>query len=354
MSIEQKIAELLAESKAKESAEETLEEERVAPTGKEGGSNSAKEDAVAAEKEGSSVEGSNAVEPKHEGDNPDNARNNVKDQDQTEDNVSQQSNPANSSANDAEKSGASVKGSNAVKGMKEDMDALFSGEELSEEFQAKATTIYEAAVTARVKTEVARIEEEFAAKLEEETATQIEGLLEQVDGYLGYIAEQWIAQNELALENGIKAEIVESFVSGIKNVFEEHYIDIPEEKYDVLGEMNDTISSLEEKLNEQVARNVELTTELNNAARETIVAEAAEGLSDVETEKFSSLVEELSFDNIESFTDKVKTLRESYFNSKTAEVGSVVTDSPVEELTEETKKEIDPQMARYLSALNQK
>ena len=202
----------------------------------------------------------------------------------------------------------------------------------------------------RVNEEVARIEEEFASKLEEATAQQIEGLVEQVDGYLGYIAEQWIANNELALENGIKSEIVESFINGMKSVFEEHYVDVPAEKYDVLGEMQEQIAELTSKLDEQVATNVELTKQISESARAQIVAEAAEGLSAVETEKFEALAEELSFESAESFSTKVKTIRESYFTKHTTEVKSVVTDTPVETLTESVKQ-IDPTMARYLSAL---
>jgi len=338
MSIEQKIAELLAESRKSQE----IQEEKVKPDGKEGGSNSAKEGAVSGDQ--SAVKKGDAVEPKHEGENPDNARNNVQDEKQAEEVKGGSMNPHNGDQ-------SSVRKGDAVKGMKEDMDALFTGEELTEEFKTKATTIYEAAVMSRVKEEVARIEEEFAAKLEEATAQQIEGLVEQVDGYLGYIAEQWIAQNELALENGIKSEIVESFIDGMKGLFEEHYIDVPAEKYDVLGEMNETIASLEEKLNAQVATNVELTKQIAESTKASIVAEAAEGLSDVEVEKFNALVEELVYESAETFSTKVKTIRESYFTKQTTEVKSVVTDTPVDTLTEEKKVNIDPTMARYVSAL---
>jgi hypothetical protein len=338
MSIEQKIAELLAESrKAQE-----IQEEKVKPDGAQGGSNSTTENAQAGDKSGNPSKG-DAVKPTSGEQNPDNARNNVQDQKGAEgSNDAGAFNPKNGDQ-------TSVRKGDAVKGMKEDMDALFTGEELSEEFKDKATTIFEAAVMVRVKDEVARLEEEFAAKLEEATASQIEGLVEQVDGYLGYIAEQWIAQNELALENGIKSEIVESFITGMKGLFEEHYIDVPEEKYDVLGEMEQTIATLEAKLNEQVETNVSLSKQVAETTRAQIVAEAAEGLSDVEAEKFQGLVEELTFESAEAFSTKVKTLRESYFTKQAAEVKSVVTDTPVEQLTEE--KKIDPTMARYLSAL---
>lgn len=340
MSIEQKIAELLAESrKAQE-----IQEEKVKPDGADKGAKDVTAGAVSGDQTNPSK--GDAVKPAHSGENPDNARNNVQDEKQAEEahTVGSQ-NPKNGDQ-------SSIRKGDAVKaGVKEDMDALFTGEELTEEFKEKATTIFEAAVMVRVNEEVARLEEEFAAKLEEATAQQIEGLVEQVDGYLGYIAEQWIANNELALENGIKSEIVESFINGMKGLFEEHYIDVPAEKYDVLGEMEQTIGSLEAKLDEQVAANVALTKQIAESTRSQIVAEAAEGLSDVEAEKFEALAEELTFESADTFSTKVKTIRESYFTKQTTEVKSVVTDTPVETLTEEVTKKIDPQMARYLSAL---
>ncbi len=339
MSIEQKIAELLAESrKAQE-----IQEEKVKPDGAESGK-SDKATANAAAGDQAIIKKGDAVTPTDGEANPDNARNNVQDEKQAEEVKGGSMNPHNGDQ-------TSIRKGDAVKaGVKEDMDALFTGEELTEEFKEKATTIFEAAVMVRVNEEVARLEEEFAAKLEEATATQIEGLVEQVDGYLGYIAEQWIKQNELALENGIKSEIVESFINGMKGLFEEHYIDVPAEKYDVLGEMEQTIAALESKLDEQVKSNVELSKTIAESTKAQIVSEAAEGLSDVEAEKFQGLVEELTFESAEAFQAKVKTIRESYFtNKQTAEVKSVVTDTPVESLTEE--KKIDPQMAAYLSAL---
>ena len=338
MSIEQKIAELLAESrKAQE-----IQEEKVKPDGTESGK-SDKATAHAAAGDQTNPSKGDAVKPAHSGDNPDNARNNVQDEKQAEQVKGGSMNPHNGDQ-------SSIRKGDAVKaGVKEDIDALFNGEELTEEFREKATTIYEAAVMVRVKEEVARIEEEYAARLEEETAKQIEGLVEQVDGYLGYIAEQWIKQNELALENGIKSEIVESFITGMKGLFEEHYVDVPAEKYDVLGEMEEKIVALEQKLDEQVAANVELSKTVAESTKARIVSEAAEGLSAVEAEKFQALVEELSFESAETFSTKVKTLRESYFTKQPTEVKSVVTDTPVESLTEE--KKIDPAMARYLSAL---
>lgn len=340
MSIEQKIAELLAESQ-KAKLEEQIDEATFA--GAEGGSKSTKEGAVAAEP--SHIANASDGVTKIEGDNPDNARNNVQDQKEAEGGTSKKPNPATAKAEAGDQS--------VIKPVKEDMEALFNGEELSEEFQTKAATIFEAAVMSRVKAEVARLEEEFEAKLAEQVAQNTEGLVEQVDGYLGYIAEQWIAQNEIALERGMKSEILEGFVSGLKDLFEEHYIDIPEERYDVLGEMESKISELEEKLNEQVAANVEMSKVISEQKRQSIVADLSEGLTDTETEKFMSLVEELSYEDADSFETKVKTIRENYFTTKgSAEVKSVVTDAPVETLTEETTKKVDPAMAAYLSILS--
>jgi hypothetical protein len=233
-----------------------------------------------------------------------------------------------------------------------DVAALINGEELTEEFKTKAATIFEAAVVTRVKQEVAKLEEEYASLLSEETAKIAEGVVEKVDGYLNYVVEQWIAQNELALEHGMKSEILEGFVAGLKGLFQEHYIDIPDEKFDVLGEMESKIEELETKLNEQVTANVELNKTVGEMKRTEIVEAACEGLADTEVEKFKGLAEELAYEDVESFKQKVQTIRESYFTTKAqADVASVVTDTPVETLVEE--KKVDPTMAKYLAALNQ-
>ena len=349
MSIEQKIAEILAESQ-KAKLTEQVSEERVKPNGTETGA-SDKASSGAESGDQGLVKKGDAVNPTDSGANPDNARNAVKDQDDAEDATEKKSNPANSSAESGDQ--APVRKGDAVKGVKEDVDALLNGEELSEEFRAKAETIFEAAVMTRVKAEVARIEEEFESKLQEAVAKNTEGLVEQVDGYLGYIAEQWMAQNELALERGMKSEILEGFVAGLKSVFEEHYIELPEEKFDVLGSLEEQIESLEAKLNEQVAANIELSKTISEAKRVEIVKTISEGLTDTEVEKFTALVEELSYEDAESFEKKVQTIRENYFTNKASTiVESVVTDAPVEILTEEKKTQVDPAMSAYLSALS--
>lgn len=338
MSIEQKIAEILAESKQ-------LDEFKV--SGKEGGMDPGTHGAVTADK--AVIRQGNPVPNGGETPNPDNARNNVDDEDAAANATSKKSNPATAS---------SVAGDQAVirqgTSVKEDVDALMAGEELSEEFRQKAETIFEAAVMTRVHAEVARLEEEFESKLAEQVAKNTEGIVEQVDGYLGYIAEQWMKENEIALERGIKSDILEGFVSGLKDLFEEHYIDMPEERFDVLGEMEQQLEEIEAKLNEQVAANIELTKTLAEQKRVEIVKSISEGLTDTETEKFMGLVEELSYEDAESFETKVKTIRENYFTTKSATiVESVVTDAPVDVLTEEKKPaKVDPAMSAYLSALN--
>jgi len=235
--------------------------------------------------------------------------------------------------------------------MSEDIAALTNGEELSEEFKTKAATIFEAAVVTRVKSEVARLAEEFEAQLDEEVESIKEGLVEKVDGYLNYVVEQWMTDNELALESGMKNEILESFVSSMKGVFEQHYIEVPEEKFDVLGEMQLKTEAVMAKLDEQLAANVALSKQLNEMKRTASIDEFAVGMADTEAEKFKSLAEELAYDDAETFKAKLQTIKENYFGKKQTApvVRSVVTDAPVA-LTEEVVH--TPQMAQYLRTLS--
>ena len=236
--------------------------------------------------------------------------------------------------------------------VKEDVAALVNGEELSEEFKTKAATIFEAAIVTRVKAEVAKLEEAFEARLEEETAKNIEGIVEKVDGYLNYVVEQWITQNELALENGIKSEIMESLFTGLKGLLEEHNIDLPEEKLDLVEALEDENLELQAKLDEQMAANVELNQMINEAVRTSILDDAAEGLAETDKEKFAALAEELSFEDAETFQAKVQTIRENYFSQTSTKIETVVTDEPIVEEVEAAKaKNLDPRMAGYVSAL---
>ena len=236
--------------------------------------------------------------------------------------------------------------------VKEDVEALINGEDLTEEFKTKAATIFEAAVVTRVKAEIARLEEEFDSKLAEQVEEIKEGIVEKVDGYLNYVVEQWMVDNELALESGMKSEILESFVSGMKDLFEQHYIDVPEETFDVVGDLQEQVESIKAKLDEQLASNVQLTKQINEMTRESTISEFCSDMADLDVEKFKGLAEELSFEDTESFKTKLQTIKENYFGKKSTVVESVVTDTPVV-LSEEVKS-VDPVMAGYLKALGRK
>ena len=245
----------------------------------------------------------------------------------------------------------------------EDVAALINGEELSEEFKTKAATIFEAAVVTRVKQEIAKLEEEFDEKLAEQVESIKEGLVEKVDsylnyvvekvdGYLNYVVEQWMTDNELALENGMKTEITESFIAGMKGLFEQHHIDVPEEKFDVLAELQEEAESTKTKLDEQLAANVELTKQINETKRVAEIIEFSTDMADTDAEKFKGLAEELAYDDAESFKAKLQTIKENYFGKKvTSNISSVVTDEPVS-LTEETV--VSPQFAATLRLLGKK
>ena len=197
--------------------------------------------------------------------------------------------------------------------VKEDVDALVEGEDLSEEFKDKAATIFEAAVKSKTREEITRIHEgmtgEFEVKLEE----SVEALTEKVDTYLNYVVEEWTKENELAIERGLKGEIAEDFISGLKQLFEDHYIDVPDEKYDVLEAQSEKIAELEEKVNSVMEQNISLTTVKSGLVREQVISEACEDLTNTEIEKFKSLTEDVDFADEESFKAKLDTLKESYF-----------------------------------------
>ncbi len=198
--------------------------------------------------------------------------------------------------------------------VKEDVEALINADDtLSEEFKVKAATIFEAAVKSRVRSEIERIDDELNTEKETEIAAIKEEVSEKVDTYLNYVVEEWTKENELAIERGLKGEIAEDFISGLKQLFEDHYIDVPDEKYDVLEAQSEKISELEERLNEEMQKNINLSTDKSELVREQVISEVSEDLADTEIEKFKSLTEDLVFTDEESFREKLDTLKDNYF-----------------------------------------
>jgi hypothetical protein len=198
--------------------------------------------------------------------------------------------------------------------VKEDMEALMSSDDtLSEEFKVKAATIFEAALKSKIRSEIERIDEQVHSEKETEMDTFKEELAEKVDTYLNYVVEEWTKENELAIERGLKGEIAEDFISGLKQLFEDHYIDVPDEKYDVLEAQSEKISELENKLNEEIQKNVDLNQSNSSLVREQVISEVSEDLADTEIEKFKSLTQDVDFGDEESFRGKLNTLKESYF-----------------------------------------
>ena len=227
-----------------------------------------------------------------------------------------------------------------------DVAALTEGEDLSEEFKEKAATIFEAAVVSRLNEELTRIHTDYAKVLEEEIESVKTSLAEQVDEYLSFAVTKWAKDNQLAIEHGIKTEMAESVLEGLKQVFAENFIEVPDEKVDLVDEMTEQLDTMEKKLNEQIEENVDLTKEVGNYIKNGIVSELSEGLSLSQREKLASLAEAVEFENEETFREKVATLRESYFSTK-PDVTTVTEDVQVEgELhTSDT-------MAHYVSALS--
>ena len=199
--------------------------------------------------------------------------------------------------------------------MNEHVEALFAGEELSEEFKAKAVAIFEAAVTSKVKSEIAALEEAYAQTLEEEVASLTEELSSNVDDYLNYVVEQWVSDNEVAIEAGLRTELTEEFISGLRNLFAENYIDIPEDKVSVIEELGTKVSELESKLNEEIERNVELTAILSESKKSEVLHTVVEGLTATQSEKLKTLAEGVEFTSEKEYAQKLTTLRESYFPS---------------------------------------
>jgi len=201
--------------------------------------------------------------------------------------------------------------------VEEDVNALLGGEELSEEFKEKAKTIFEAAINAKVAGIKEELETQYQEKLAEEIEAAKESLAERVDSYLEYVADEWFEENALAIENGLKTEMTESFLSGMKGLFEEHYVTIPEDKYDVLESMVEKLDDMETKLNEQIEKNISLNGRLSEATADGILDEVSEGLAVTQKEKLASLSESVEFESEAQYREKLETLKESYFSKAT-------------------------------------
>ena len=239
-------------------------------------------------------------------------------------------------------------------GIGEDIDAILSGEDLSEEFRTKATTVYEAAVMSRV----TAIAEDIEAKMTEQFETSIEQVKEEfsekLDDYLTYMVQEWMTENELAIESGLRAEIVEDFIGGLRNLFAEHYIDVPEEKVSVVEELAAHVHELEEQLNVELLNNVEMKKEINEHKKNEVLYTVSEGLTQTQVEKLVSLAESVDFTTEAEFAVKMETIKESFFGSKTVVTASTSALSEGVEIEEEKQKFVsnDPTMDIYSKSIS--
>ena len=235
--------------------------------------------------------------------------------------------------------------------IEEDIEALIAGEELSEEFQEKARTIFEAAIKTKVAEMKEEVQKQYEESLTEEVANLKSELTERVDSYLEYVAQEWLTENQLSVEQGLKTEMTESFLTGMKSLFEEHYVTIPEEKYDVLNSMVEKLDEMEDKLNEQINKNIALNKRLAESVADVILADVSEGLALSQKDKFTSLAENVEFDSEETYREKLVTLREAYFPSNAG-----VQKNKSETISEETETghqvETSTMMESYLQTLN--
>ena len=229
--------------------------------------------------------------------------------------------------------------------VEEDVNALIAGEELSEEFKEKTRTIFEAAVKSKLAEETKKIEEAFEVRLAEQVETVKSELAEKMDKFLAYVAEEWKKENELEIHNGIKLEMANTFMSGMKQLFEANYVELPEDKYDVLEEMTSKLDEMEEKLNEQIEKNMSLNGTIKTFVKESIVAEVSKGLAQTQAEKLASLAEGVEFESEESFKSKLETIKENYFPKAKVELKEDIA-------TPEVASPAEGPMAAYVSAIS--
>ena len=230
----------------------------------------------------------------------------------------------------------------------DDVNALLGGEELSEEFKAKAKTIFETALKTKVAEVRKLLEQQYAEKLGEEIIEAKEALAERVDSYLEYVADEWFTENQLAVENGLKEELTQSFLGGMKSLFEEHYVQIPEDKYDVLESMVEKLDDMESKLNEQIEKNISLNKRLAESVADGILDEVSEGLASTQKEKLASLAESVEFESENNYREKLETLKQSYFAQKSS---PAVKTETLSEGLDATPESTTGSMAAYLKTL---
>ena len=242
--------------------------------------------------------------------------------------------------------------------LSDDVKALVSTDaDLSEEFKEKAATIFETAVKTRIQEQVKVLESQYEEKLSKETETVKEAMVEKVDSYLNYVVEEWMKENELAVERGIRTEIAEDFITGLKSLFKEHYIDVPEEKYNVLEDLTNQSKDLEAKLNEQIEKNVNLTKEVSEFHKRQAILEVTADLAETEKEKFVSMAENVEYDSAEKFKEKLETIKESYFPKTKSEVAeensvdSVAANEPAVEASSDAMAAYTAAISKNLKAL---
>ena len=239
--------------------------------------------------------------------------------------------------------------------VKEDIEAITSGEDLSEEFKTKAATIFETAVSAKVLAEVnerlAHYEEEYKKELDEAKEAHNSTLSEKVDGYLNYVVEEWMKENEIAVEKGIRSELVEDFMTGLKNLFQEHYIDIPEEKVDLVDDLFEKVEELEKKLDESINHNVGIKSELAKFKREESLREVSQDLADTEKEKLGKLAEGIDYEDEKQFSEKLEVIKENYFPKTTDSTQPLTEEVENTTETEEVEEKVDENMSIYVDAM---
>jgi|TARA_B100000315_G_scaffold259349_1_gene315038 hypothetical protein len=239
--------------------------------------------------------------------------------------------------------------------MTDDIEALVADEDLSQEFKTKAKTIFEAAVATKVKERITEVEAQSQKDTDAAVEEIKEDLTEKVDNYLNYVAENWVTENELAIERGLKSELTEDFINGLKKLFEEHYVEVPEDKFDVVEELAGRLDDTEDKLNEEVAQNISLSQDIEELKREKIISEASQELADSEQERLKELTEDVDYEDAEKFQEKVSTLKEAYFKTGKFEAVSddtTVASSDTDPLSTDEVQNANPGMAGYTAAIS--